>query len=119
MGFFSGTTFSQVLSGATSIFTQAGVTGTAQTTALQQLGSLLFTNTNPNQAAELALAGQIMTFAGNPTVEADLVNTLIREQGLPANAAAIAGNIAKKLGTTGYDPSAEALEIEQIIRAGG
>ena len=34
-------------------------------------------------------------------------------------AAAIAGNIAKKLGTTGYDPSAEALEIEQIIRAGG
>ena len=118
MGFFSGTTLNSLLTGITGTLTTNGVTGAQQTSILQQLGGVFMNISNPNYAAELALAAQIMQFAGNPAVEAELINRLITEQGLPASAAAIAGRMMTKLGTPAYDPTAEALQIEQIIRSG-
>ena len=118
MGFFSGTTLNSLLTGITGTLTTNGVTGAQQTSILQQLGGVFMNVSNRNYAAELALAAQIMQFAGNPAVEAELINRLITEQGLPASAAAIAGRMMTKLGTPTYDSTAEALQIEQIIRSG-
>ena len=118
-GFFSGVNLGTLLSGATTIFTNAGVTGATQTTAINQLGGLFSGLVNPNYNAELTLASQIMQFAGNPNVEEELANKLVTEQGLPPAAATIAANIAKNVLTPGYNPTPECLEIEQIIRSGG
>jgi hypothetical protein len=118
----NGTTLGGVLNGTTTVLSNNGITGSAQTSILSQLGALfgsVFGSANPNKSAELALASQIMAFAGNPGVQLDLDETLIKEIGLPPAAQTIAGAIAKKLGTAGYDPTAECLQIEEIIRNGG
>lgn len=98
------------LSGITSALTAAGVTGTAQTPILQQIGALV----NPGQSTELAICAQILQFAGNPAIVNELAIKLATTQGIPP----VAASLAMTLTQPGVDIVSRVLQIEQLIKQG-
>jgi hypothetical protein len=99
------------LAGITGALTAAGVNGSSQNPILNQIGLLI----NPNVTQELALCQQLLQFAGNPQIEAQLAMQLATKQGLPPAAAALALTLTQP----GVDVPTRVLQIEQIIRSGG
>ena len=98
----TGTNVGNALSQAAAAATAAGVTGAAQTTFLQQLGSIfsgLFVSSNPNKATEVALVAQIMTNAGNVPAETGSLAQLSGELGLPPAAQRIVADMQQNLAT--------------------
>ena len=99
------------LSGLTAALTNLGVSATTMPSILASIGAA----SNPDRNEELAICLQIMTFAANPAEVAALAQKLALEIGIPADAAAA----ALQLTAPGVDMDAKALEIEQLIKAGG
>jgi hypothetical protein len=99
------------LTGLTSALTAVGVTPANMGTVLNQIGAIA----NPNQAEELALCQQMMIAAGNPAMIQLLVSKLVTEQGIPADAAAVAMQLLQP----GVDVVAKVMQIEQLIKSGG
>jgi hypothetical protein len=99
------------ISALTSDLTAVGVTPANMATALNQIGSL----SNPNQSEELALCQQMMLATGNPAMEQLLVGKLVTEQGIPADAAAVAMQLLQP----GADVTTKVMQIESLIKSGG
>jgi TRAP-type C4-dicarboxylate transport system permease large subunit len=107
----TGANIGAALSQAAAAATSAGVTGTAQTTFLQSIGSIfsgLFGSANPNKSTEIALVAQIMTDAGNVPAETGLLASLSAQLGLPPAAQRIVADMQQNLST--LKPS----DIEQM-----
>ena len=64
---------------------------------------------------ELALCQQMMLGAGNAAELQLLVSKLVTEQGLPADAAAVAMTLL----TPGVDVTSKVMQIESLIKSGG
>jgi hypothetical protein len=99
------------LSGLTSALTAVGVTPANMGTVLNQIGAI----SNPSETEELALCQQMMLAAGNAAELQLLVSKLVTEQGLPADAAAVAMTLL----TPGVDVTAKVMQIESLIKSGG
>jgi hypothetical protein len=96
----SGTTIGNALAQASAAATNAGITGSAQTTLLASLGSIfsgLFTSANPNKATEQAIVAEIMANAGNVPSETGLLAQLSVELGLPPAAQRIVADMQQNL----------------------
>ena len=111
MSGFNWSTLATNLSGLTAALTAVGVTPANIGTALNQISALA----NPNQAEELALCQQMMTAANNPPMIQLLVSKLVTENGIPADAAAVAMTLLNP----GVDVTAKVMQIESLIRSGG
>jgi hypothetical protein len=86
------------------------------------MGSILAAiglSSNPNESAELALCQQILTYtamgAVNPALLSTLAEKLATEQGIPADA----GALALTLLNPGVNIPQTILQIEQLIKQGG
>ena len=99
-----------VLSGITTALTTAGVTGTAQTPILTQIGALM----NPGETTELQICQQLLMFAGNPAIEAQLAMKLATTAGVSPTVA----QLAMSLTVPGTDIVTRVMQIEQLIKAG-
>ena len=99
------------LSGITTALTNAGVSSSNISTVLNQIGAIA----NPSETEELALCQQMMLAAGNAAELQLLVSKLVTEQGLPADAAAVAMTLL----TPGVDVTAKVMQIESLIKSGG
>lgn len=103
------------LSGVVSALSNLGITGASASSVLAAIGL----SSNPNKSAELALCQQILTYsamgAANATLLAKLGDQLATEQGIPADA----GALALTLANPGVNVSQVVLEIEQLINQGG
>jgi hypothetical protein len=107
------TTIGNNIAALTSALTAAGVSSTTMPSVLSTIGSLF--NSNPNEAAELALCAQILQFANQPALISELSVRLATEQGIPADAAALALGLT----TPGVDVATRVTQIEQLIRSEG
>lgn len=118
----TGSTVANAVAQASAAAAAAGVTGTAQQTFLQQIGSIfggLFASSNPNQATELALVAQIMTDAGNVPAETGLLASLGAQLGLPPAAQQIVANMQQNLATLKFsDFISMGNAIDEIITRG-
>lgn len=103
----------QSLSGITTALANLNVPQASITSIMNQIGSAA----NPNKSAELALLSQLMQFAGNPDIEARLEQTLITEQGLPADCVPLVASLVTP-GLTPAQIDQTCLEIQQLINAG-
>lgn len=99
------------LSGLTSALSAAGVSASSMGSILNAIGLA----SNPNESAEIAICGQLLTAAGNAQLEEALVMKLATEQGIPADAASLAMTIL----TPGANIPQIVLEVEQLIKQGG
>jgi hypothetical protein len=103
------------LSGLTSALSAAGVSSTSMGSILSAIGL----NSNPNESAEIALCQQILTYSAmgavNPALVSMLADKLATEQGIPADA----GALALTLVTPGVNIPQTILQIEQLIKQGG
>jgi hypothetical protein len=99
------------LSGLTSALSAAGVSSGSMSGILNSIGL----NSNPDESAEIALCGQILTAIGNPQLTEALAMKLATEQGIPPSAAAL----AMTLGQPGTNTAQTVIEIETLIKQGG
>ena len=99
------------ISSITTALTNAGVSSSNISTVLNQIGAIA----NPSETEELALCQQMMLAAGNAAELQLLVSKLVTEQGLPADAAAVAMTLL----TPGVDVTAKVMQIESLIKSGG
>ena len=99
------------ISSITTALTNAGVSSSNISTVLNQIGAIA----NPSETEELALCQQMMLAASNAAELQLLVSKLVTEQGLPADAAAVAMTLL----TPGVDVTAKVMQIESLIKSGG
>lgn len=99
-----------VLSGITTALTTAGVTGSAQTPILSQIGALM----NPGETAELQICQQLLMFASNPAIEAQLAMKLATTAGVSPTV----GQLAMTLVNPGVDVVTRVMQIETLVKAG-
>ena len=99
------------ISSITTALTNAGVSSSNISTVLNQIGAIA----NPSETEELALCQQMMLGAGNAAELQLLVSKLVTEQGLPADAAAVAMTLL----TPGVDVTSKVMQIESLIKSGG
>ena len=107
----TGTSVAGAVAAASAAATEAGVTGIAQTTFLQSIGSIfsgIFGSANPNKGTEMAIVAQIMANAGNVPSETGLLQNLAVQAGLPPAAQRIVADMQQNLAT--LKPS----DIEQM-----
>jgi hypothetical protein len=105
------TNIGNVFGGLTSALTSAGISGSALSGILQQIGFL----SNPSESEELGLCKQILIVSGNPALVGGLAMKLATENGIPPAAA----SLATTLMTPGVEIPARVMQIEAIIKAGG
>jgi hypothetical protein len=108
---FNWSSVGSTLSGLTSALSAAGVSSSSMGSILNEIGL----SSNPNQSAEIAICGQILTAMGNPQLTEALAMKLATEQGIPPSAAAL----AMTLGQPGVNTAQVVIEIEQLIKQGG
>lgn len=99
------------MSGITSALSAAGVSSSSFSSILGAIGLAQ----NPDESAELAICQSILLGAANPALVAALSVKLATEQGIPADAAAL----AMTLGSPGINTAQVVLEIETLIKQGG